>query len=48
MILDHLMMVIISVIIYEVFDMRYLKDCESAQPTKEEFKFDAVVPAGIY
>ena len=31
-----------------VFDRRYQKIFESAQPKKVEFKFDAVIPAGIY
>ena len=31
-----------------IFDIRYQKTFESAQPTKVEFKFDGVVPAGIY
>ena len=31
-----------------VFDIRYQKNFESAQPIKVEFKFDGVVPAGIY
>ena len=30
------------------FDIRYQKDFESSQPIKVEFKFDGVVPAGIY
>ena len=30
------------------FDMRYQKNFESSQPIKVEFKFDDVVPAGIY
>ena len=30
------------------FDIRYQKDFESSQPIKIEFKFDDVVPAGIY
>ena len=30
------------------FDIRYQKDFESSQPLKVEFKFDGVVPAGIY
>ena len=30
------------------FDIRYQKNFESSQPIKVEFKFDAVVPAGIY
>ena len=30
------------------FHIRYLKNFESSQPTKVEFKFDGVVPAGIY
>ena len=29
-------------------DIRYQKNFESAQPIKKEFKFDRVVPAGIY
>ena len=31
-----------------VFDIRYQKNFESSQPNKVEFKFDGVVPAGIY
>ena len=31
-----------------VFDMRYRKTFESSQPIKVEFKFDGVMPAGIY
>ena len=31
-----------------VFDIRYQKILVSAQPIKVEFKFDGVVPAGIY
>ena len=31
-----------------VFDIRYQKKFESSQPIKVEFKFDGVVPAGIY
>ena len=31
-----------------VFDIRYQKKFDSAQPIKVEFKFDRVVPAGIY
>ena len=31
-----------------VFDIRYQKDFESSQPIKVEFKFDGVIPAGIY
>ena len=31
-----------------VFDIRYQKNFESAQPIKVEFKFDGVFPAGIY
>ena len=31
-----------------VFDIRYQKSFESAQPLKIEFKHDGVVPAGIY
>ena len=30
------------------FDIRYQKNFESSQPFKVEFKFDGVVPAGIY
>ena len=30
------------------FDIRYQKDFEISQPIKVEFKFDGVVPAGIY
>ena len=30
------------------FDMRYQKNFGSAQPIKVEFKFDGVIPAGIY
>ena len=30
------------------FDIRYQKKFESSQPIKVEFKFDGVVPAGIY
>ena len=30
------------------FDIRYRKNFESSQPIKVEFKFDGVVPAGIY
>ena len=30
------------------FDIRYQKDFESSRPIKVEFKFDGVVPAGIY
>ena len=38
---------IIGYILY-VFDIRYQKNFESSQPVKVEFKFDGVVPAGIY
>ena len=31
-----------------VFDIRYQKHFGSAQPIKVEFKFDGVIPAGIY
>ena len=31
-----------------VFDIRYQKNFESSQPIKVEFKFDGVVPAGVY
>ena len=31
-----------------VFDLRCQKNFESAQPIKVEFKFDGIVPAGIY
>ena len=31
-----------------VFDIRYQKVFENAHPIKKEFKFDGVVPAGIY
>ena len=31
-----------------VFDIRYQKIFESAQPIKVEFKFDGVVPAGLF
>ena len=31
-----------------IFDIRYQKNFESAQPIKVEFKFHGVVPAGIY
>ena len=30
------------------FDIRYQKNFENSQPIKVEFKFDGVVPAGIY
>ena len=30
------------------FDIRYQKDFKNSQPIKVEFKFDGVVPAGIY
>ena len=30
------------------FDIQYQKNFESSQPIKVEFKFDGVVPAGIY
>ena len=30
------------------FDIRYQKNFESSQPIKVEFKFDGVIPAGIY
>ena len=30
-----------------VFDIRYQKNLENAQPIKVEFKFDGVIPAGI-
>ena len=30
------------------FDIRYQEDFENSQPIKVEFKFDGVVPAGIY
>ena len=30
------------------FDIRYQKNFESSQPIKVEFKFDGVVPAGVY
>ena len=30
------------------FDIRYQKNFESSQPIKVEYKFDGVVPAGIY
>ena len=31
-----------------IFDIRYQKSFDSAQPIKPEFKFDGVIPAGIY
>ena len=31
-----------------VFEIRTQKDFESSQPIKVEFKFDGVIPAGIY
>ena len=31
-----------------VFDIRYQKKFDSAKPIQVEFKFDGVVPAGIY
>ena len=31
-----------------VFDIRYQKNSESGQSVKVEFKFDGVIPAGIY
>ena len=31
-----------------IFDIRYRKDFENSQPIKVEFKFDGVIPAGIY
>ena len=31
-----------------VFDFRNVKNFESAQPVKVEFKFDGVIPAGLY
>ena len=31
-----------------VFDIRYRKDFENSQPIKVEFKFDGVIPFGIY
>ena len=31
-----------------VFDIRYPKNFESSQPIKVEFKFDGVIPVGIY
>ena len=31
-----------------VFDIRYQKNFESAQPIKVKFKFDGVIPAGIF
>ena len=31
-----------------VFDIRYQKNQESALPIKVEFKFNGVVPAGVY
>ena len=31
-----------------VFDIRYQKNFENSQPIKVEFKFDGVIPAGIY
>ena len=30
------------------FDIRYQKKFESSQPMKVEFKFDGVIPAGVY
>ena len=30
------------------FDIRYQKNFQSSQPERAEFKFDGVVPAGIY
>ena len=33
---------------FYVFDIRYQKNFESSQPMKVEFKFDGVIPAGIY
>ena len=30
------------------FDIRYQKNFESSQPIKVEFKFDGVIPAGVY
>ena len=36
------------VYILYVFDIRYQKNLESAQPIKVEFKFSATIPARIY
>ena len=49
MILDHLMMVIknIGYNLY-LFDIKYQKNFESAQPFKVEFRFSEDVLAGIY
>ena len=33
---------------FYVFDIRFQKNFESAQPIKIEFKFDGVIPTGIY
>ena len=37
-------------IVYNIyaFDVRYQKDFECSQPIEVEFKFDGVIPAGIY
>ena len=37
-------------IVYNIyaFDMQYQKNFQSSQPMKVEFKFDEIVPAGIY
>ena len=32
----------------DAFDIRYQKNFESSQPKKVEYKFDGVIPAGIY
>ena len=47
-IVDHLMMVMIFGYNLYVFDIRYQKNIESAQPIKVEFKFSEDAPAGIY
>ena len=31
-----------------MFSIRYQEEFESSQPKKVEFKFDGVIPAGIY
>ena len=48
MILDRLIKVIISVIIYRLSIYDIKKNFENAQPIKVELKFSENIPAGIY
>ena len=46
--LDRLTMAILFCYNNHAFDIRYQKNFEGGQSVKVEFKFDGVIPAGIY